>query len=177
MGRRQEGGEIHRHLDSRAKLTRVAKATTYMRTLCGEPHMEIRAIRNETDHETALARIQELWGAKPGTPEGEEFNVLVTLVDVYEGEKYPVEPLHPVEAITIRMDDLGLTRKDLEPCIGTRARVSEILNRKRALTLPMIRKLSDLLRLPADHLIGSYPLVESGSKRKSKERCAANALC
>ena len=78
--------------------------------------MNVRSIRNEDDHEDALARIQELWGAKPGTPEGDEFDVLVTLVDAYEDEQYPIDSLDPIEAIVIRMDDLGLGRKDLEPC-------------------------------------------------------------
>jgi HTH-type transcriptional regulator/antitoxin HigA len=125
--------------------------------------MDIKSIRNEIDHRAALARIEELWDAKPGTREYEEADVLITLVDAYEDEQFPTGDLDPIETILIRMDDLGLTRKDLEPCIGTRARVSEILNRKRSLTLPMIRKLSGLLRVPADFLIGDYP-VESASR-------------
>ena len=139
--------------------------------------MTIMAIRNEKDHETALARMRELWGAKPGTAEGDEFDVLVTLVNAFENEQYPMGSLNPIETIMIRMDDLGLTRKDLEPCIGSRGRVSEILNRKRALTLPMIRKLADLLKIPADFLIDSYPLAGSANKRKTKEKCAATAMC
>ena len=125
--------------------------------------MYIKSIRNEIDHNAALARIEELWDAKPGTPEYEEADVLITLVDTYENEQFPSGDLDPIETILIRMDDLGLTRKDLEPCIGTRARVSEILNRKRSLTLPMIRKLSGVLRVPADFLIADYP-VESVSR-------------
>ncbi|MDQ7785426.1 MAG: hypothetical protein RDU20_21255 [Desulfomonilaceae bacterium] len=125
--------------------------------------MKIKAIRNESDHKAALACIEELWNAKPGTPEYEEADVLITLVDAYEDKQFPTGDLDPIETILIRMDDLGLTRKDLEPCIGTRARVSEILNRKRSLTLPMIRRLSELLRVPADFLIADYP-VESVSR-------------
>ena len=133
--------------------------------------MNIKSVRNEIDHKAALARIEELWGAKPGTPEYEEADVLATLVDAYEDEQFPTGDLDPIETILIRMDDLGLTRKDLEPCIGTRARVSEILNRKRSLTLPMIRKLSGLLRVPADFLIADYP-VESGSRQNHGDSAA-----
>ncbi|MFH1114785.1 MAG: hypothetical protein V1792_12795 [Pseudomonadota bacterium] len=133
--------------------------------------MYIKSIRNEIDHKAALARIEQLWNAKPGTPEYEEADVLATLVDAYEDEQFPTGDLDPIETILIRMDDLDLTRKDLEPCIGTRARVSEILNRKRALTLPMIRKLSALLRVPADFLIADYQ-VESVSRHNQGDNAA-----
>ncbi len=93
---------------------------------------------------------------------------LATLVDRYEEKEFPLEPPDPIEVIFARMDDLDLSRKDLEPCIGARSRVSEILNRKRALTLPMIRKLSALLRVPADMLIAEYPLTESPSPSTNK---------
>ncbi|MFH0821285.1 MAG: transcriptional regulator [Pseudomonadota bacterium] len=125
--------------------------------------MNIKSIRNEIDHKAALASIEELWNAKPGTPEYEEADVLITLVDAYEDTQFPTGALDPIETILVGMDDLGLTRKDLEPCIGTRARVSEILSRKRSLTLPMIRGLSMVLRVPADFLIAEYP-VESVSR-------------
>ncbi|MFC1834288.1 type II toxin-antitoxin system HigA family antitoxin [Thermodesulfobacteriota bacterium] len=123
--------------------------------------MKIISVRDDKAHEAAVARIEELWDAKPGTPEFEELDVLATLVDSYEEKKLLMDPPSPMEVIQARMDDLGLTRKALEPCIGHKGRVSEILNRKRPLTLPMIRKLSALLRVPSDLLTPEYPLDNS----------------
>lgn len=137
--------------------------------------MKIRSKRDENDHKAALTRIDDLWGATPGAPEFEELGVLAALVDPYENEQFPTGALDPIETIFIRMDDLGLERKDLEPCIGSRARVSEILNRKRALTLPMIRKLSDLLRIPADLLIGDYPITPK-TRRKEEGKASVTAM-
>ena len=96
--------------------------------------------------------------AQPDTPEGERLDVLTTLVEAYEAAQIPIAPPDPVAAILFMMDQKGLTRRDLEPAIGSRARVAEILNRRRALTLPMIRAVSTLLELPADILIQPYPL-------------------
>ena len=137
--------------------------------------MKIRSIRNKRDHEAALARIEELWDAKSGTPEFDELDVLAALVERYEEKIFPIDSPDPITAIVARMDDLGLTRKDLEPCIGSRARVSEILNRRRALTLPMIRKLGELLRIPTDMLTPDYPLAKSQPRRSSKSSSQANA--
>lgn len=122
---------------------------------------QIIVIRNRGDYEAALERIKKLWDAKPGTEGFDELDSLATLVDRYEEKQFPFDPADPVQVIFDRMDDLGLSRKDLESCIGSRPRVSEILNKKRALTLPMIRKLSALLRVPADMLIKEYPLMVS----------------
>lgn len=119
------------------------------------------SIRTRSDYEAALERMKELWDAKPGTEEFDELDSLATLVDRYEEKEFPLQPPDPIQVILARMDDLDLSRKDLEPCIGGRSRVSEILNKKRALTLPMIRKLSALLRVPADMLINEYPLIVS----------------
>lgn len=116
--------------------------------------MTIRPIRNESDHESALKRIQALMSAKDGTAEGDELDVLATLVDVYEKEHFPIEAPDPVEAIKFRMEQMGLDRKDLEPFIGSRARVSEILNKRRGLSLAMIRSLHENLDIPLDALIG-----------------------
>lgn len=116
--------------------------------------MTIRPIRNSSDHERALKRIEALMSAKEGTAEGDELDVLATLVDVYEKEQFPMESPDPVEAIKFRMEQLGLDRKDLEPFLGSRARVSEVLNKRRGLSLAMIRALHENLEIPLDALIG-----------------------
>ena len=116
--------------------------------------MTIRPIRNESDHESALKRIEALMSAKDGTAEGDELDVLATLVEVYEKEHFPIRAPDPVEAIKFRMEQMGLDRKDLEPFIGSRARVSEILNKRRGLSLAMIRSLHENLDIPLDALIG-----------------------
>ncbi len=116
--------------------------------------MEIRPVRNEDDHERALEHIAVLWGAPAGSPDAEQLEVLITLVDAYEAEHHDIESPDPIEAIKFRMEQEGLSRKDLEPMIGGRARVSEILNRKRPLTIRMIRRLRKGLGLSADVLVG-----------------------
>jgi HTH-type transcriptional regulator/antitoxin HigA len=121
--------------------------------------MFITPIKNETDYSSAIARAKELWNAAEKTPESDELEILLDLIEAYERRNYPIEFPDPINAIIIRMEELGLRRKDLEPCVGSRARVSEILNRRRALTLPMIRRLSELLGLSAEALIQTYALV------------------
>ena len=118
--------------------------------------MEIKPIKTETDYETALAEIEQLFEAEPGTPEGDRLEVLTTLVEAYEDEHYLIPPPDPIEAIRYYMESRGLVRRDLEPYIGSRARVSEILNRKRPLSLAMIRRLHKELGIPADVLIEPY---------------------
>jgi HTH-type transcriptional regulator / antitoxin HigA len=117
--------------------------------------MEIKPIRTEADYEAALAEVERLWGAEPGTPDGDRFEVLFTLVEAYEEKQYPILPPDPVEAIKYFMESRGLERRDLEPYIGPGGRVSEVLNRKRPLTLAMIRKLNAGLGIPAEVLIQS----------------------
>jgi HTH-type transcriptional regulator/antitoxin HigA len=114
---------------------------------------ELKPIRTEEDYEIALAEVGRLWGAASGTPEGDRLDVLATLIDAYETEHYPIDPPDPVEAIKFRMEQQGLTRKDLEPLIGTRTRVAEVLNRKRNLSIGMIRRLREGLGISADVLI------------------------
>jgi HTH-type transcriptional regulator/antitoxin HigA len=114
---------------------------------------ELKPIRSETDHEAALAEIERLWGAKAGTPEGDRLDILATLVDAYEAEHDPIDPPDPIEAIRFRMEQQGLTRSDLERILGSRVRVSEVLNRKRGLSIAMIRRLNEALGIPADVLI------------------------
>lgn len=118
----------------------------------------LRPIRNEEDYETALEEIEALWEATPGTPEADRVDLLVMLVEAYEAEHYPVPDPDPIALILHVMDARGLTRRDLEPYLGSRARVSEILNRRRPLSLEMIRKLQSGLGLPADVLVQPYPL-------------------
>ncbi len=115
--------------------------------------MEIKPIRTEADYEAALAEVERLWGAEPGTPEGDRFEVLFTLVEAYEEKQYPILPPDPVEAIKYYMESRGLDRRDLEQYIGPSGRVSEVLSRKRPLTLAMIRRLNDGLGIPAEVLI------------------------
>lgn len=114
---------------------------------------ELKPIRSEADHEAALAEVERLWGAASGTPEGDRLDVLATLIDAWEASHYPMDPPDPIDAIRFRMEQQGLTRKDLEPILGTRTRVSEVLNRKRGLSIAMIRRLHDELGISADVLI------------------------
>ena len=115
--------------------------------------MEIQPIKTERDYDAALAEVEALWGAEPDTPEGDKLDVLITLVEAYEARHHPILPPDPIEAILFRMEQSGLERKDLERYIGHSGRVSEVLNRKRPLTLPMIRKLWKGLHIPLESLI------------------------
>ncbi len=116
--------------------------------------MSIRPIRNDDDHRRAMLEIERLWGAQEGSPRAERLEILVTLVHAYEAEHHAIDPPDPIEAIRFRMEQQGLTRRDLEPMIGGRSRVSEVLNRRRPLTLPMIRRLRRGLGISADVLVG-----------------------
>jgi HTH-type transcriptional regulator / antitoxin HigA len=114
---------------------------------------ELKPIRTEADYDRALAEVERLWGAKSGSLDGDRLDLLATLIDAYEAEHYPMDPPDPVEAIKFRMEQNGLSRKDLEPLIGTRTRVAEVLNRKRSLSISMIRRLHKHLGISADVLI------------------------
>jgi HTH-type transcriptional regulator / antitoxin HigA len=113
----------------------------------------VKPIRTAKDYEAALKDVERLWGAKSGTPEGDRLDVLATLIDAYEAAQFPMDPPGPIEAIRFRMEQQGLTRKDLEPLIGTRTRVAEVLNRKRNLSIAMIRRLHAQLGISAEVLI------------------------
>jgi HTH-type transcriptional regulator/antitoxin HigA len=126
---------------------------------------DVKPIRAKKDYEAALAEVARLWGARLGTAKGDRLDVLATLIDAYEATHYPMDPPDPVEAIKFRMEQRGLSRKDLEPFIGTRTRVSEVLNRKRSLSIGMIRRLSEGLGISADVLIRP-------SRKTGKERAA-----
>ena len=128
-------------------------------------NVTVRPVRTEADYDAALRDINALMDARPGTPDGDRLDVLVTLVQAYEARHHPVAPPDPVDAIRFRMEQSGLTPRDLEPYIGSRARVSEVLNRRRALTLPMIRRLADGLQIAAEVLVREAPPA-TGRKRR-----------
>ncbi|MBN3925841.1 transcriptional regulator [Nostoc sp. NMS4] len=125
--------------------------------------MELRPIRTQADYQEALREIELLFDAVPNTPECDRLDVLSTLVEAYEKAHFPIEKPDPIEAIHYYMDTRGLSRHDLESCLGSRARVSEILSRKRSLTLEMIRKLNQELGIPAEILIQPYDSVQTSA--------------
>ena len=114
---------------------------------------EVRPIRTKRDYEAVLKEVERLWGAKLGTRDGDRLDVLATLLDAYEAEHYPMDPPDPIEAIKFRMEQQGLTRRDLEEIIGTRTRIAEVLSRKRGLSIAMIRRLHQRLGISAEVLI------------------------
>jgi len=118
--------------------------------------MDIRPIRTEAEHRAALKEVERLWDAEPGTEAGDRVEVLVTLIEAYEARHHPIPAPDPVAAIQFMMEQKGMTRRDLEPAIGSRGRVSEVLTRRRPLTLPMVRALSALLDIPAAVLVQEY---------------------
>ena len=131
--------------------------------------MDIRPIQSPADHSWALAQIESLWEqAEPGTPEGDRFEVLATLVDAYEREHFPIPAPDPLEAIRFRMEQLGLTTTDLLPIFKTTARLSEVLNRRRRLSLGMIRQLSERLSIPADIMIQDYELNRVSKRPRAR---------
>jgi HTH-type transcriptional regulator/antitoxin HigA len=128
--------------------------------------MDIRPIKTEADYQAALKEIEGLFDAVPNTPTGDRLEVLTTLVEAYEEQHYPIPSPDPVEAILYHMESRGLTRRDLEPYIGNRARVSEILNRKRSLSLRMIRQLHGGLGIPAEILLQPYGMGGGSRTRR-----------
>ncbi|RAP36797.1 transcriptional regulator [Legionella quinlivanii] len=113
----------------------------------------IKPIHNENDYKIALERVEALWGAKQDTPAGDELDVLLVLIEGYENKNHQMPPSDPVDAIHFLMDQMNLTRKDLEAFLGPKSRVSDVLNRKRHLTLPQIVKLHKELHIPYESLI------------------------
>jgi HTH-type transcriptional regulator / antitoxin HigA len=128
----------------------------------------IEPVVDPVTHKKALRRIEKLWDAKPGSRQERELDALATLVDAYERRTFPIQALTAIEAITARFEQLGWSRKELEPLIGSRARVSEVLTGRRALTLPMIRSLHQSLDIPAEILI-SEPLPSKASHRSRRQ--------
>lgn len=129
----------------------------------------IKPIRTEADYDWALSEIDRLMDAEPGSQEGDRLDILVTLVEAYEAQHWRIDPPDPIEAIKLRMQQHGLTRQDLEKVLGSKSRVSEVLNRKRALTLEMIRRLHKLWGIPAESLI------QSTTRRPSPKRATQRA--
>ena len=113
----------------------------------------LKPLKTEADYKAALAEIERLWGAKSGTSRGDRLDILATLVDAYENEQFPMDPPDPIEAIKFRMEQQGLTRKDLEGILGTRTRVAEVLNRRRGLSIAMIRRLHEQRGISPEVLI------------------------
>ena len=122
--------------------------------------MEIRPIRSLNDYNNALERLELIFDAKQGTTEGDELEILTILIDKYEKENFPIELPDPIEAVKFRMEQLNMKQKDLAETIGFKSRVSEVLNKKRKLTLDMIRKLHEELNIPTDILIKEYQIAK-----------------
>ena len=118
--------------------------------------MEIKPIKTEQDYQAAMARLETIFDAKLGTPEGDELEVLGVLIDNYERTHFPIDLPDPIEAIKFRMEQMDYSNKDLAEVIGFKGRVSEILNRKRKLSINMIRKLHASMQIPTDVLVQEY---------------------
>ncbi|QNR24882.1 helix-turn-helix domain-containing protein [Croceimicrobium hydrocarbonivorans] len=118
--------------------------------------MKLKVIRTEEDYQEALARLEKIFDSKPSSKNGDELEILSILIDQYEKEHFPIDLPDPIEAIKFRMDQMGLKQKDLAEIVGFKSRVSEILNKKRKLTLEMVRKLNTALRIPTEVLIQDY---------------------
>ena len=125
--------------------------------------MDIKPIKTEADYQEALGEIEHLFDAQPNTPDGDRLEVLATLVEAYEERHHDIPSPDPVEAILYHLESRGLSRRELEPCIGSRARVSEVLNRRRPLSIDMIRKLHKTLGISAEVLIQPYDLDKSAA--------------
>jgi len=137
--------------------------------------MKIKPIYTDHDYEAACKRIDEIFQAEPGSPEEDELEILITLVDRYESEKFPIGMPHPIEAIQIQMDKLGVTRKDLMEWLGkSTGRVSDLLNCRRHLTLAAVRILSEKLHIPTQVLVQPYPLKNTPT---SAAGCRNAVLC
>ncbi len=120
--------------------------------------MELRLIKTKREYQAALKEVEALWDAPEGSKDADRLEVLVLLIEAYEAKHYPIPAPEPIAFLHHVMESRGLTRKDLEPYIGSRARVAEVLNRVRPLSLDMIRRLSAGLKIPSDVLIRRYPL-------------------
>lgn len=118
--------------------------------------LNIKVIKTEQEYEAALRAIDQIFGAKPGTPDGDRFELLSVLIDLYEQKHHPIEAPDPIEAIKFRMDQMGMTVSDLGAVLGYKSRASEILSRKRKLTLPMMRRLHEKMGIPADILLQAH---------------------
>jgi HTH-type transcriptional regulator/antitoxin HigA len=122
--------------------------------------MDLKPIKNEKDYRNALERLEIIFDAPTDTKEGDEAEILSLMIENYENEHYPIESPDPIEAIKIRMEELNMRQKDLVGVIGSKSRVSEILNRKKKLTVEMIRELERILQISASVLVNNYQLMK-----------------
>jgi HTH-type transcriptional regulator / antitoxin HigA len=128
--------------------------------------MDIRPIRTDEDHDSALAEIEKLWGATVGTPAGDKLDILVTLVEAYEERRWPLKSrrrFDPVDVLRYAIDELGHTQAELAKILGSRSRASEVLARRRPLTLEMIQKINATWKIPADLLVQPYRIAASAA--------------
>lgn len=132
--------------------------------------MDLRPIRTENDYGAALDEIDKLWDSQPGSAEDDRLEILTTLVEAYEAKNHPIPPPDPIEALNYYMESRGLTRRELQEYIGSRGRLSEILNRRRTLSIDMIRQLHSKLGIPASVLIQPYSIQKAGSKTPPKPK-------
>jgi HTH-type transcriptional regulator/antitoxin HigA len=126
--------------------------------------MELKPIKNEDDYRNALERLEIIFDAPTDTKEGDEAEILCLMIENYENEHYPIETPDPIEAIKIRMEELNMRQKDLVGVIGGKSRVSEILNRKKKLTVEMIRELERILQISATVLVSNYQLMKNNKE-------------
>jgi HTH-type transcriptional regulator / antitoxin HigA len=138
--------------------------------------MDVKPIKNERDYEQALRRVETLWDSPEGSPESDELGILVTLIDAYEREHYPIDWPDPIEAIKFRLEQQGQDTRALIGIIGHRTRVHEVLKGKRPLSLNMIRSLHDQLGIPAHVLIQPAPKRRSSPERRSRRRLRGPSL-
>jgi HTH-type transcriptional regulator/antitoxin HigA len=137
--------------------------------------MTLRPIKTEDDYKAVLTEIERLFEAVPETPEGDRLDILTLLVEAYEEQHHPIPPPDPLAALEYHLESRGLTRRDLEPYLGSRARVAEVMNRRRALTIDMIRRLHQGLGISAEVLIQPYPLQAQRPPRTRRTSAAAAA--
>ena len=142
----------------------------------GEDNVDIRPIRNDEDHRAALETIDRLWGSEPGSPKGDALDVLTILVDAYESTRWPIEDLDPVDTIRAHMEATGRNQSDLAKVVGSRSRASEIIARKRPLTINMVRNLASDWHLPAALLIAPYVLKTTGAKKRAPRGAKSSKL-
>ena len=138
--------------------------------------VEIRPIRTNADYKRALKQLEQVWDAKPDSEDEDVLDVLATLIDAYEEKHFPIDTPDPIEAIRFRMEQQGLDRKDLEPLIGHRGRVAEVLDHKRPLSITMIRNIHDTLQIPAEVLIRPSVQARKRVAAKSSRRVRTSKL-
>jgi HTH-type transcriptional regulator / antitoxin HigA len=139
--------------------------------------MNIRPLHTDEDHAWALRELEKLWSqAQPGTRDGDRFEILATLVESYERQHVPIEPADPIEAIRFRMEQEDLTARDLLPVFKTRARVSEVMSKRRRLSLSMIRKLHETLSIPVESLVSEYALRRKRGPRPRRSTARSSKL-